>query len=520
MVEVGRKALLVSMASAVSGIAGLATLVLLARATQPESIGMYAFALASFQLIAMVGSLGLDAAMTREIALGERPAGDVLATFWRQRIRLVVGFGAACLLGVFTIHWTIGFTDATNLPVVLTVLGFILVQQFSGGMRAYFAARRMTATLETATIVEAFVRLAMVAILVFAFRQGTISAWGLRISAVYLLALMTAEVWLLIRYRTVAPRGGQHRKDLARSLWAVALPLALAGAMATVNANLDRLVIGYFWSSGHVGEYFAAQRLLSPLSVVAAALSGLAMPWLLDVAKGQAERMAAATRQLLRSMSLILMPFVVGAILLASPAAHILLSDEYAGAAVLLPIQAGIIYASGLSMILLAYIVARGRVKIAARLTAAVALVNMAANVYLVPTGVLVLPGLGLAGVGAMWGTLLAQLVLVIAGLVVIRKLDGVWLVHGDLVRHGGAAAIVYLVASRPWFSMAFGGIERAHQFIGAGALVVLLYGVLVVALGGLRGQETQAILRIFNPREMRRYIREELRRPDDQMKR
>lgn len=492
-----------------SAVVGYATLLIIARFLNPESLGMVAFGLGLVGMGAFLSNLGWNAAHIKHLAQ-EHDEAACWGTFLRMRRRLVMGFMVVAAVLATGWHITFGFTDATSYPIVLICIVAIGFQQFRSLATTGFEAQGQAARLHVPGFVETSIRGVLTVAVALLVSHATTGIIGLALAVTYLVGAFASWAWA--RSRAPWPALTVHQPELARSYWKFALPVMLAGMVATINVNVDKVVIGYFWNAAEVGQYFAAQRLAQFLHIIPAGLGALMFPIIAQLTHaGTSVRDVARTAH--RTMTLFLLPLVAVFIAFPDSIIRIALSNQYQDAALL--VAGFAVHALLAGLITLRIVITNGkgliRWTLAASLAGAVS--NLILNIALVPESIGLLPLGALKGEGAMIGTLGAAVIQMLVLSMGLRRADDGALFHVRDAWHLLCAGLAILPFQQSAVIAFFGDLERVWHVGAASAALCLIYVGLLALVREFGRKEIRFLIETLHIPELARYLRSETRR-------
>ncbi len=322
-------------AAAVSSLLALITFPLLARHFSLVDYGVldYFLVLASFMAITFV--FGQDSAVARYFYeredTGER----------RQLISQSLLFqlsGLALLLPVLWIgaEWIAGFLIATPdgvrlFRIVLLQLPFILLISFTQGLLKWTFARNQYLVMAIGFAVLQTTSLA-VAVLVFNAGLEGVLLVGLSTNMVFgVLGLIFIRKWLAL------PRSTERLREMLP----YAVPIGIVCVVGAFSPTLERTLIVDLISVETLGLYAVASKIAILTGLVVSAFQTAWGPFFLSLHK---QDHASVTFNLVLKLFAFLMCFLVLTLtLLAKPLIHLLASDRYVDAAVVVfPLAMGL----------------------------------------------------------------------------------------------------------------------------------------------------------------------------------
>jgi PST family polysaccharide transporter len=257
-----------------------------------------------------------------------------------------------------------------------------------------------------------------------------------------------------------APRLGEA---MGKS-WRIALPLALSSASYLIYSHTDRLMLAYFHDTSVVGQFAVARNVLDAILFPLFALSWSLRPALVRAWKKMEQRDTILSDGLGLCVHFALS---AGALLFVSvPALLVALYGlGYSGASTLIVWMIPLLILRSLGAPLFPALLAADRQGGYAKLMLMTALLNVVANLILIPR---------YAAVGAIVGTWIALLPLTVGGWLQLLRPERVQLRIGRGVL-GSLALAAAILLLRPWLRPADAGLLRL--LVGAaiaGAFVAL----------------------------------------------
>lgn len=513
MAEIGRKVTAGFLSNLLNAPIGLVGLYLITQNTSPASLGMFSFGLGTYTLVAFLNNLGLHGAFVRTMARQEHAQADVVTTYKRWRNGLLLGTLTLSIVATFVWDAVFGFTDATTLPVMLIALTYVTLESMKQLQASILQVHLLTATQQVTSNIDTVARTLLLAgFVLFLERPSTeVEGWGILIGFAYLLGSAVAYVYQVLRARPFWPRTGSFVPTISRELWSIALPLALAGVIVTLNTSLDRVMIGYFWSATQVGHYFTAQRVAFAVQIVPGLLAGLLLPMMSkQVADADLQGMRTLFTKSMKYLLIVMGPLSLGFVAF-SDQILLLLGNAYADASTMLRWFGPLLLVQSIAIIQGTVLGALGRVRQAAIAATLMASANLILNAFLIPTSILFVPGLGLGATGAVIATFLAMTIQVAVQSLFLR-LDlqgGLWNVR-TLLPVAAAAVAVWLFLQEPTLAV-FGETDRFWEIGVAYAGYAGLSMALMMIVGSLGRTEFQLIWASVHPGELAKYLRKEL---------
>jgi len=527
---IARKSLLVVIAQFFTRSLGWIGLVVLAKlwgGFAPEALGVIGFAMAFIGLFNVIGDLGFGQAHVKRISEG-KDLGSCIGTFVAIKIMLTSAMVAAVVIGIFIwrnlLHGS--FVDATTESVVLVFLVYFIFSNMQNISTATFNGRQEIAKLQITTMFENIVKVPLTIVVVVA--GVSIAMLGPRVNwpeilnplqqyiakhavgslaMTYVFGIITSCIvgFLFLRkYPFKKPS-----MELGKSYLVFALPVLAISIIVTISTNIDKIMIGFYWTATEVGYYFSVQQILQIILIVSQAMITVLFPAFSKFHSMRDFRKLNETTLLAeRYISLVMIPVIVVIILFAKPIISIMLNSSFYPAVPVLIVLA--VYALIISFMapFTSLIAGMNRPGAAAKNVLMICIINIPLNFLFIPQRGLLTP-FGINGpTGAAVATATSAFVGLIGLKVVTKKLTGIKLLQNHTLLHIVAGAVMagflyvisLIILIDRWFSVLV--------FAGVGILVYL--GVLYI-LKEFRGQDFRFFLNILHPKKMMSYIKTEL---------
>ena len=534
---IARKSFFTLLSSFLVQFIGMIGLIILAKLWgdfSVEALGMIGFAMSFLAIFNIVSDLGFGSAHVKRISEG-KDIGTCIGTYATVKIFLTAVMVASVF--VFLFIWknvlNNNFYDATTESLIFV---FLLYYAFSNLLTiplVTFSATKEVVKRETPKVVGRAVKVILVCLVGLAgvTTIGTVIVppavnWPFflrplqqflathpvgSLAATYVIdiaVMFIVAMWFLRKYPWKRPSW-----ELFKSYFNFALPMALASTIGIISINIDKVMIGYFWTSTEVGYYFTAQRVVAILTVFHVAVGSLLFPTFSEYhARNKFEEVRQTTHLAERYISMIMIPPIVVVIIFVKPIINIILNAAFLPAASVLIILTFFVLLQGLNEPYGCLITGINRPGVSAKLGITACAINISLNFLFVPrTGVL--SPIGINGVnGAALATVISSTFLFLALRLAAKKLTGIKLFQSHTPRHiiagVGMAFVLYLLVYRTIF---FPSICWYHllglSFFGLGIYLGILF-----VLKEFKKQDLFFFLDILHPKEMLAYIKSELR--------
>lgn len=447
--------------------ASLLTLMLLSRYLGPDGYGQYQVVLA-FLIITNFSDLGVNIIAVRHLTAEDRDADEIMGNVLTLRttmavVSTVIATVAAILLGGRDeIGETVIAIAVASLSFPLTVIAGTYAATFQAHLRMEFIA--------LSSIVQAWVSVAGMS-LVALFGGGLI----LMLVAYNAGALASSLVALYFVRKFIRPRFS-FNPAFMRTLIRDAMPLAVAALLTVGYDRLGVLLLKWLTDNESVGFYGFAYRsidLAVPLSVL---FVGTAFPIMSRYfAEGNIADFKALYQRCHDLLSLGGMALVTVVVLFAEPLVQLLGGSEYDHAVTSVRVLAMAVPALWLGVLADYGLVAVGRQNALLWLAGCSMLINMVANLILIPI---------YGKEGAAAATVIAEMGMLLPALYLLSRAVGeapsFW-VAGRLLPVAGVSALVAYALPLWWVPEAL--------------LVGALFGAAVAAFRIIRIEDVRALL-------------------------
>jgi O-antigen/teichoic acid export membrane protein len=452
-----------SMAGAVATLGGgevvarlvaFGTTTLLARRLGPEGFGILGFATAICGYFALAVGGGLNDLASRDVARHPAGAADIYRLVFAVRAPLAL----AAVLLLAAMAWMLPRPDTHRAVIALS--GLSLVALAIDPSWAIKALRR-SGLAAAAMVGSQVVTLAGVALLVLGpadVLRVPILQFAGEASASLVLTLVVLRAG-----HALSPRWADGLALLRESA-----PLAFGRFMRVIIVSFDMVMLGIVASNRDVGLYAAVYRVHFFVLALVVAVQTAYLPVMARAAARGPADLRHVSNQALAGAAVIGAPLVLGGVVTAGPLLAFFFGQPYAeGARALQWLLVSLFFVFVHGVLHNVYVVA-ARTALEARWFAAAAVVNVLANLWLIPR-------YGIAGAAA--ATAIAEGVIA-AGGVLVSGISGVSGVLAGWAKPAGAAL---LMAAVVW------GTGDTVPVIWRFVLGAGVYGAAILALVGPR---------------------------------
>jgi O-antigen/teichoic acid export membrane protein len=528
----------VNILSAFVGWIGLLAIARLWGGFAPTAIGVIGFGMAFVGLFNVIADLGFSSAHVKRISEG-KDLGECIGTYATIKI-LLTGIMAALVIGGIAIWKYVlhnEFFDDTRETVIYIFLLYYIFSNLASIALRTFVGRKEIAKVEVPMAFEPFVRVPLMILVAFAGVTGiatiapelgidviTPVTWPAFLSpiqtfiathAVVALAMCYAigfgavflvATWLLQKYPIK-----RYNKEMAKRYLVFALPVMLLSITSVISLNVDKVMLGYFWSFKEVGYYFSVQRITILLLAIPTAVGTVLFPTISEYhARNNMEGIKEVTHSAERYISMVAIPLITVVIIFPAPIINIVLSSAFLPAASTLAMLAIYVFILSLTRPYSSLIIGINRPDIAAKIGVGICIVNIGLNYLFIPEWGLLSP-LGINGsVGAATATAMSQLVGFVGLRVAARRITGMKLMQTNTPRHIVAGVVMgiglhYLNSLVP--------LVRWYHLIGFALVGIAVYVGVLVIIREFKKRDLKFFLDLAHPAGMREYIKSELKR-------
>ena len=342
----------------------LALFAVLARETGETGLGAFVFAMAYLQIATLPVDLGYDRWLVRRLAEDPESEPVLLAD--------VLALKLATAIPVFALAIAIVWGSDARDTVIALAPGMAF-ESLGRSVIAVFTVRERGGATASSLLVQR-VTSAGLGILALVAGEGVVAVAG-AYSVGALLGFVAALV--LLGTRPERPRPLRWRGHVRASA-----PFSVQEVFTVVMFRLDAVLLAVLATQAAVGRYGAAYRLFDATLFVSIALAATYSPMFTYLDPGEAR---AAYRRSLRAALALLVPVGVVFAVFAEPLCRLIFGSGFEDSAPTLRILAPCVPLLGVVTLAVAVYVARADPKPMVRVSGLAALVNVVANLALIP---------------------------------------------------------------------------------------------------------------------------------------
>jgi len=493
----------------------------------PEALGIIGFAMAFLALFNVIGDLGFGQAHVKRISEG-KDIGACIGTY--AAIKLILTGSMVTIVFIAIYVWRNffngDFTDATTESVIIVFVFYYIFSNFFQIATFTFEGRREIAKREVTIVFQGIKTPLMIIVALagvsvagispviifpqfFQPLQQYLSAHAVgSLATAYVFSAMASffvGIWLLRKLPLKKPSW-----ELTKNYLIFALPIMLISVMGIISVNVDKIMIGYFWTSIEVGYYFTVQQIFQMIIVVSGAVSIVLFPTLSKYhSYNKFKKINQTTHLAERYISMMILPVVVVIITFVNPVINIMLNSAFLPAASVL---VGLTIYAFITSLMVPYsslISGINRPGVAAKVGVTMFAANILLNYLFIPADGL-LSSFRINGpTGAAVATVLSGLVGFFGFRLAAKKLTGIKLLQSYTPRHIIAGLVMGFVLY--CFNFLILEIHWYHLLGFAGLGLAVYLGVLFV-LKEFKKQDLMFFLDMLRPKEMLSYVKSELK--------
>jgi O-antigen/teichoic acid export membrane protein len=448
-----------------------------------------------------VADLGFGSAHVKRMSEGNDP-NECISTYATIKLGLTGIMVILTLVSVFV--WTSllgGTLEDTSIELILLFILYQVLYDLSSIATNTFQAKMEMAKMPLVTLVDPLVRVPLV-IFVSMNLMGV-----MELAYTYVIAAMAvalAAIFLLMRDKIK-----WTRPVLFRSYYKFALPLIVVTIISAASANMDKLMIGFFWTSTDVGLYAAPAVFLGVFATISTAVSTLTFPSFSRLhTEGNLQEIRSVSKQAERYILMIGLPITILILMFPTDLCVVLFKSQFRDSGNVIWILAITNLLIMLNAVHSSQIVAVGRPDMSARITILTTCLNLVLLTLFIPSF-----GLGLNYVGAAIALLIGNTINFIVVRYVVWKLTGTSInARLGLQLLAGVATAVFLYVLGGFFTM-----TSFVMLIVFGLSAFGIYLAVLALLKEFRRADVQYFLDLINLKKMFSYIRDELKGKEPQ---
>ena len=501
-----RKIALLFAAENVNAIIGWIALLFVARKMGASAIGEFSFALSLVGSFTFIAFFGFKMAHVKRISEG-LDLGKCIGTFLSIRLFLI---SVMLLTFIFSYWFWTDFLgkeiyDIQTPGLLLTVVFYYIIFLIVGVMPATFSGLEQSARVAIPNIVGTTIRS-------FIFIAAALMGLGvIWLARAYLIGVILVGIFSYWYFRDLPI--SKPDSDTFNSYKIYALPVAAASIFGVLRQYIDKILIGIFWTEYQVGLYFGVQRIALFIGTMALAIEGMLLPAISSLHASKKENeIRTLVHDAERYVAMVCIPLVVMTIVWSSEIILVFISKEFIPASNILKILALVALVRVLNRPWSVALRGSDRPDLTSILSILCSILSIILMLILVPKRIpqLGLENLfGLGGEGAAYAVLMSEITMGLSlRILCYRYLD--ILPKGNFFVQTSVALLVGIIM---WQVQEVITVERWFELFFLSGLGGLLFICILSMLGSFTQKDFNFFWNTLNPKSMRKYVGEELKR-------
>lgn len=378
-----------------------------------DAWGFLAFAMGFAGVLSLITDLGYSQAHIKNVSEG-KDVGSCNGTFLAIKVILGLVFVSIVILSLLV--WTMvlhrGFQNAGEFWVILSITPYFFFSSLTGFSNSTFSAKLHPARMVIPSMIEAVLRNSIFILLGLAYYLK-IAEHSQIFSAIVLAGVYSTTYTIYFVASLIVGRPWKFERPsirIFRRYSAIAIPLAVSASLGTVNGNIDKVIIQFYWHAVATGAFYLDQRIVQSLTLLSSSLSVFFLPLLTRINKpADSESFRSSIVEFERMISLFVLPFVVVFSTLSLYIVNIFSSAFNTYSSVLIVLAVNVYFAVTTTPFSSA-LVAKGMTRVIAKVSVFAVTMNIVLNFILVPQEIFGFSMLSLGVVGAAVSSLIATL--------------------------------------------------------------------------------------------------------------
>jgi len=514
---IARRSLLIVTTQLFTRFIGWIALIILAKVWgnfAPEALGTIGFAMAFVSVFTFISDLGFSQAHVKRVSEGNE-IGVCLGTF--MTVKLVLTLLMVTVIGLLLLvsnMINISFYDSTNETIVLIFVYYYILVNISQIALTTFQATKEIVKRQLVTLTENFIKVPLFITIVFLasniiyydkLPEGPVTFLSMTYVA-GIFATVCIGFYFLRKYPIKKPT-----KEMFKSYVKFAFPVMLLSIISAVSINVDKLMIGYFWTSVEVGYYFTVQQILQIILIFSSSIGIVLFPTMSEYhSKNNIQKIKDKTLLAMRYISMIMIPIVIFIIVFVEPIINIMLTDVFLPASNVLIVLSLLAFVTAIGIALNSLIVGMDKPGHTAKIGIVMCVSNLILNVLFIPSNGL-LTNFGINGpTGAAVATLISGIFGFIGLCYYSKKLTGIKIIRKYHLYH----LIAGLIMGFYFYLVKLNFVDIPFYVLVIVCIVgFAMYAGILLAFKELKPEDIQFFKDLIHPKEMLKYIGGELKK-------
>lgn len=356
-------------------LASLALFAAVARKLGENGLGAFVFAMAYLGFVMVAVDLGLDRYMLRVIARSHTAADHVFFNVIALKLALAAPLFTVSLVGLHLV----GYNSQAQTTALVLAPG-VFADSMARTQASLFAARERGGP---PSLADAIQRVCSAALGIAALRAG----YGVvGVGAAYSVgSLVGVAIGFVLMHRTLGVPSRSVSRRRWRGLAAGSIPFAAQDTFAVLLARMDTLLLALLATEAAVGRYGAAYRLFESTFFITYALTGAFSAMYTYLGRDSDPPLRFVFQRSIKLSLVLLTPLAISFAVLADPICQLLYGKTFVSAAAPLRILAPCVVLMGIVILTTSLMVSRENPARMVPVTAAMAAINIALNLLLIP---------------------------------------------------------------------------------------------------------------------------------------
>ncbi len=465
----------------------------------PESWDILAFGIGFVGVLSLTGDLGYSTAAIRAHADGDDEA-TINSTY--LSIKLVLGLIFTVLTISSLLIWTEvlgnGFEYTSEFVVILELVPYYFIRNLLAFPQAHFTSRIHAARMGVPSILESVIRNgAFISIGVLYYLDYLKIGQNEMVFVLPVVYIFSFSAYFASSMFLGRPwKFKRPSRKLFKALTVIALPLALSMSLSTVNQNIDKVLIQFYWHATATGAFYLNQRIAVILLNLSLAISVFFMPLLTKYMKeGDMEYVNRSINDFERIIILFILPFIIITLVL-SPYILNIFNGYYRPYALVLPLLSLSALLTASYQPFQSALVAKGMTSRVGMVTVISVVINIVLDLILIPQNVFGSSAISIGVDGAAVATLMASLYTTLHLRYYVRRITGYRFRAGLLKLLIPSVVVIALLEVLLRFLQPYPFVE----LVGVSAVALVIFYGITILLKETSVKEIKEFLTNLNP--------------------
>ncbi|WP_393972038.1 oligosaccharide flippase family protein [Oxyplasma meridianum] len=493
----------------IGAILGIVGLFFITRFVGTTDWGFVSFGIGFVGILSLFGDLGYSTAHNIKLSQGEEIEtcnGTYLT------IKLILSFLFIVIVTGSLLIWTHvlhrGFQSPVEYWIILVLIPYFFFSNFIGFTKTFYVANLKSTRIAIPPVIEALLRNSVFIALGLAIRYSILSNAGyfpaILVAAAY---SVSYAVYFLTSFILGRPwKIARPTRKMLKAYTALALPLSLVSVVGTVNGNIDKVIIEFYWHATATGAFFSSQNIALVIASISASMSIFFLPMLVRISKEhQREEHEQTIKEFERLISLFILPLVVDLAVLAEYFMNIF-SQAYIAYSAILTVLSVRTYFSAINSPYSSAIMSRQRTGRIAIIDFLSVIGNIALILILVPPAIFGITFFSLGAVGAAVATTSITILDTFLYRISLSKLDKTGY-NFHIARH-----IIPAAVQTAFIMLVVHFVSPKNILILAPLSIaaIAIYFLIAIAMRETSFSDIASLIRSFMPKAIMKQFREE----------